>query len=88
MQDIDNKTEHQSEQNQTIHMTRPQILNQTYICLPSSNNNINTSINANVDQITSGFVGIDDSLSNAVTVTQSTSYNQKTFERMRQDEGK
>lgn len=64
---------------------------------PNNNTNVNISIsnvNLNIDQMASGGGGantgvtIDDNLSNTGSNTQSTSYNQKTYERMRKDEGK
>lgn len=111
IQQIDIKTEHQSQQKQTIQVVqRPpmpmplpsQNTNQQFIAqsLPPNNNmNVNISINnvnVNIDQMASGGgvggtntgITIDDNLSNTGSNTQSTSYNQKTYERMRQDEGK
>lgn len=95
IQQIDIKTEHQTQQKQTIQVVRPQNVNQPYIAqsLPPNNvnvnanmNNANVNVNANMDQMTVGTV-VDDSLTTAGASTQSTSYNAKTSERMRQDEG-
>lgn len=96
IQQIDIKTEHQTQQKQTIQLVRPPNVNQPFIAqsLPPNNVNINVNtiisnanVNVNMDQITAGGA-VDDSLSNIGPNAQSTSYNQKTYERMRQDEGK
>lgn len=93
IQQIDIKTEHQTQQKQTIQVVRPQNVNQQFIAqsLPPNNVNVNVNmsqanaanVNVNMDQMATG----DDSLSNAGANAQSTSYNQKMNERMRQDEG-
>lgn len=113
IQQIDIKTEHQTQQKQTIQVVQrpslpPQNANQQFIAqsLPPNNNsnnnnnlNVNISINSanvNIDQMVSSGSGVganaggtvvDDNLSGAGPNAQSTSYNQKTYERMRQDEG-
>lgn len=98
---IDIKTEHQTQQKQTIQVVRPQNVNQPFIAqsLPPNNVsvnanmnntnvnvnvNVNVNANANIEQMAPGAV--DDT--NAATGAQSTSYNQKLNERMRQDESK
>lgn len=102
IQQIDIKTEHQTQQKQTIQVVQrpalpPQNANQQFIAqsLPpnsnsnnNSNMNVNISINSanvNMDQMAGSGVAGDDNLSSAGTNAQS--YNQKTYERMRQDEG-
>lgn len=76
------KTEYQSQQKTQMQLIRPQTVNQSFInqSLPSN------SVNLNMDQSASTST-IDDNLSNAAANSASTSYNQKTSERMRQDEG-
>lgn len=94
---IDIKTEHQTQQKQTIQVVRPQNMNQPFIAqsLPpnnvsdkanmnNTNVNANVNANANMEPMTTGAV-VDDTT--AATGAQSTSYNQKLSERMRQDEG-
>lgn len=100
IQQIDIKTEHQTQQKQTIQVVRPQNVNQPFIAQSLPPNNVNVNVNANInqananvnvnvnmDQMATG-VGVDESLSNTGANAQSTSYNQKMNERMRQDEGK
>lgn len=108
IQQIDIKTEHQTQQKQSIQVVQrsalpPQNANQQFIAqsLPPNNNNNNSnnnnnlnvnisinSANVSIDQMASGGVGggaVDDNLSS--TGSNAQSYNQKTYERMRQDEG-
>lgn len=104
IQQIDIKTEHQTQQKQTIQVVQrpnqlpPQNVNQQFIAqsLPPNNSNLSVNIsinnpNVNIDQMASGggagSVVVDENLSSTVSNAQSTSYNQKTYERMRQDEG-
>lgn len=91
MQHIDIKNEHQTQQKQTLQVVRPpNVINQPFIAqsLPPNNINVNPGVNVNVnmDQMATG-APIEDGLSNAGPSSQSTSSNQKTYERMRQDEG-
>lgn len=91
IQSIDIKTEHQTQQKQTIQVVRPPNVNQPYIAqsLPPNNVNVNVNVNAgmnnaNMDQMTAG-PAVDDGAANADTSSQS--HNARTCERMRQDEG-
>lgn len=93
IQQIDIKSEHQTQQKQAI-LVRPPNVNQPFIAQSLPPNNVNASIsNANVsvnmDQMATGSA-VDENLTNAGPNAQqhTTSYNQKTYERMRQDEGK
>lgn len=110
IQQIDIKTERQTQQKQTIQVVQrpplpPQNANQQFIAqsLPPNNNNnnnsnnlnVNNTANVNIDQMASSGGGVagasgagvvDDNLSS--TGSNAQSYNQKTSERMRQDEGK
>lgn len=101
IQQMDIKTEHQTQQKQTIQVVRPQNVNQPFISqsLPPNNvnvnintsinnANVNANVNANMEQMATGVGVVDETLTNAGPVTQSTSYNQKSVEKMRQDEGK
>lgn len=90
---IDIKNEHQTQQKQTIQLVRQPNVNQTFIAQSLPPNNVNVNVNANMpnasvnmDQMATGGA-VDENLSNVGRNPQSTSYNQKTYERMRQDEG-
>lgn len=97
IQQIDIKTEHQTQQKQTIQVVRPQNVNQPFMAqsLPPNNVNVNANINqananvnvnVNMDQMAAD-TGDDDSLSNTGSNSQAARNNQKMIERMRQDEG-
>lgn len=97
IQQIDIKSEHQTQQKQAI-LVRPPNVNQPFIAQSLPPNNVNINVNAsisnanvsvNMDQMATGSA-VDENLTNAGPNAQqhTTSYNQKTYERMRQDEGK
>lgn len=99
IQQIDIKSEHQTQQKQSIQLVRQPSVNQLFIAqsLPSNNVNINVNVNVNtnmnntnvnMDQMAPVGGAVDENLSSIGPHAQSTSYNQKTYERMRQDEGK
>lgn len=95
IQQIDIKSEHQTQQKQSIQLVRQPSVNQPFIAqsLPSNNVNVNVNTNmnntnVNMDQMAPVGGAVDENLSSVGPHAQSTSYNQKTYERMRQDEGK
>lgn len=96
IQQIDIKTEHQTQQKQTIQVVRPPNQQMIAQSLPPNNvnanmNNANMNMNMNVsvnvnaamDQMTPIITAVDDTNAGTGAAT----YNQKLNERMRQDEG-